>query len=306
MELGQYLQQKYTSQTVDRYLRDIGFYTAYGNQAFNKPIEQASYQDIMEFIGQLRKQYSNPQTIHRILQGVKKYYNWLQHTGQRKDHPCKSIRLKDSSTKGLQPQDLFSEKELEMLLNSKPGHRHTDRKQDPPGGRAGKTRNKLILTFMVYQGMTRTEISHLEIKDINLEKGEIHIRPTKILNGRTLPLKASQVHLLYEYLYKSRPKSDTLKLLIGQRNAPLTQDAITRIIMLYQYLFTPEGAQVPDRKLTATTIRMSVCANLLKTGKDLRVVQVYMGHKYPSSTERYKQNRTEELKKAIKKYHPLQ
>lgn len=294
MELKQYLQQKYTPQTVDRYLRDINFYLLMANNP-----EQANYSDIMEFIGQLRKQYANPGTVHRIVQGVKKYYNWLQHTGKRKDHPCKSIRLRDSSTKGLQPQDLFTEKELELLLTSKPDHQHTERKADPPGGRAGTTRNKLILSFMVYQGMTRTEISRLEITNINLEKGEIHIKPTKILNGRTLPLKAKQVHLLYEYLYKNRPSVESQKLLIGQMNSPLTQDAITRIVMRYQYLFT-------DRKLTITTIRMSVCSNLLKTGKDLRVVQVYMGHKYPSSTERYKQSRTEELKKAIRKYHPLQ
>ena len=286
MGLKDYLQQKYTAQTADRYSRDIGLYLS----TTPNP-NQATYNDIMNFIGRLRKQYPNPATVHRILQGVKKYYNYLQHTNQRKDHPCKSIRLKDNRNRAMQPQDLFSEKELEQLLESKPDHQHTERKAD-------KIRNKLILSLLVYQGMTRTELSRLEITNINLEKGEIHIRPTKILNGRTLPLKANQVHLLYEYLYKNRPKVNTEKLLIGQMNEPLTQDAITRIVIRYQYLF-------PERKLTTTTIRMSVCSNLLKTGKDLRVVQVYMGHKYPSSTERYKQSRTEELKKAIKKYHPL-
>jgi integrase/recombinase XerD len=50
---------------------------------------------------------------------------------------------------------------------------------------------------------------------------------------------------------------------------------------------------------------MSVTRNLLKEGKDIRVVQVYMGHKSPGTTEKYKQNHTEELKMEIQKHHPI-
>ncbi len=44
---------------------------------------------------------------------------------------------------------------------------------------------------------------------------------------------------------------------------------------------------------------------MLKEGKDLRVVQVFAGHKKISSTEKYKQTAIDELKAAIHKYHPL-
>jgi integrase/recombinase XerD len=50
---------------------------------------------------------------------------------------------------------------------------------------------------------------------------------------------------------------------------------------------------------------MSVTRNLLKEGKDIRVVQTYMGHKSPGTTEKYKQSHTEELKAEIQKYHPI-
>ena len=50
---------------------------------------------------------------------------------------------------------------------------------------------------------------------------------------------------------------------------------------------------------------MSVITNLLKQGKDLRKVQTFAGHKYPSATERYKQSGIEELKQVIQKLHPL-
>jgi integrase/recombinase XerD len=61
----------------------------------------------------------------------------------------------------------------------------------------------------------------------------------------------------------------------------------------------------PPRSINCQSIRQSVIANLLKQGADLRVVQVYAGHKSPGTTEKYKQSGVELLKQAIDKHHPL-
>jgi integrase/recombinase XerD len=61
----------------------------------------------------------------------------------------------------------------------------------------------------------------------------------------------------------------------------------------------------PGREVTAQSIRGSVIANLLAQGHDISVVQRFAGHKYPSSTERYKQSQVEALKAAIEQYHPM-
>ncbi len=61
----------------------------------------------------------------------------------------------------------------------------------------------------------------------------------------------------------------------------------------------------PGRTVNAQTIRQSVIAHLLKQRHDLSVVQVFAGHKYPSTTERYRQSAIETLKAAIEKYHPI-
>jgi integrase/recombinase XerD len=59
------------------------------------------------------------------------------------------------------------------------------------------------------------------------------------------------------------------------------------------------------RKLNLTTIRQSVISNLLKQGTDLRSVQLFAGHKYPSTTEKYRPTQTEQLQAKIKLLHPL-
>jgi integrase/recombinase XerD len=64
-------------------------------------------------------------------------------------------------------------------------------------------------------------------------------------------------------------------------------------------------ALFPNRKVNAQTIRQSVITNLLKQGHDLSLVQAFAGHKYPSTTERYKQSEIETLQAAVNRYHPM-
>ena len=53
-------------------------------------------------------------------------------------------------------------------------------------------------------------------------------------------------------------------------------------------------------------IRQSVIANLLKEKNDLRLVQVFTGHKKSSTTERYRLTELEELQNAVNNFHPIQ
>lgn len=285
MELKDYLQKELSPSTATRYQHDL--------QAFFLHLKRpgdATYQQIMDVLGALRKKYNNPKTINRFLSAIKKYYDYLQHIGARKDHPCKSIKLRDGKRRDIQLQDLFSTKELELLMESRPKR---DRYR-----KANTIRDKLILSLLVYQGLVRTEISRIETDDIDLEEATILARGDERTNRRTLPLKARQTHLLYEYQHKERPRSASNKLFIGMRGEPMSSDSLARIVQGYQYLF-------PEKTLTCQTIRMSVTRNLLKEGKDVRMVQAYMGHKSAGTTEKYKQSHTEELKAEIQKYHPL-
>ena len=280
-----YLQKNLSPSTATRYERDIRFFFL----QLKEP-STATYKQNMEVVGTLRKKYSNPKTVNRVLSAIKKYYDYLLHIGARKDHPCKSVLLRDTRRRNIQLQDLFTAQELESLLTSKPKSQHNRKTY--------AVRDRLLLSFLVYQGMARTEVSKIEIGDINLEEGTIKARGDERTNGRTLPLKAKQVHLIHEYINHQRPQASDNRLFRGMCNTALTSHSIHEIVFKYKYLF-------PDRKLDSQAIRMSVTRNLLKEGKDIRVVQVYMGHKSPGTTEKYKQGHTEELRAEIQKHHPI-
>ena len=163
-------------------------------------------------------------------------------------------------------------------------------------------KNRVITSLLIYQGMTIEEIVRLKVKDINLETGNIKIKPTRKINGRTLPLQSTQIMLFYKYLDEVRAKlikeTTNETFLINLRGSPITGEDV-------QYLIETMQNRFPGRKLNPQTIRMSVIRNMLKAGGDLRVVQVFAGHKKISSTERYQSSASEALKTAVNLYHPL-
>jgi len=282
-----YLKQHYSPDTAKAYKREIEIYLS------NYPAaETANYKDLTNYIGLLRNRYSKASTISRIVSSLKAYYDYLCSEGIRNDNPTKAIKLRDKQSRDIQLQDLFTTEELEILLNRKERYTNLD------------YRNKVLSSLLIYQALHPREMESLLIENINLDSGSIYIKSTYKTNSRTLQLKPNQILLFHQYINEIRPKllqqTESNVLLIGIRSGIMTGEDITKHIKRsFKELY-------PNRKVNAQTIRQSVITNLLKQGHDLSLVQNFAGHKYPSTTEKYKQSEIETLKAAVNKYHPLQ
>jgi len=157
------------------------------------------------------------------------------------------------------------------------------------------------MSLLIYQALQVKEICQLKVKDIDLEKGEIQIKSSKNTNGRTLQLKSNQILQFYKYLTEIRPQLSTKPIpnfILTKLGTAEKGEGIHYLVSTYRKLF-------PTKKLTPTTIRQSVIAGLLNNGTDLRIVQVFAGHKKPSATEKYRQSNLAALKESVEKYHPL-
>lgn len=288
--LEEYLLQRHTKSTTERYLRDIKAYLRAVGEAKAK---NATYGDIMDYVEILRKRYPNPDTIKVVIHSIKKYYSWLNHTEHRKTHPCRNLKLREKTNRDVQLQDLFKPEELEILMDRK--ERYSDL----------KTKNRVVVSLLIYQALTRNDIVRLTLKDIDLNNGTIYIKADTRTNRRTLKLKPNQILLMHQYIIETRIKlinksthQQTDILIRTKTGTPEQGEGIGYLLETARNLF-------PERKLNAQTIRQSVIANLLKSGHGLRLVQTFAGHKYPSATERYRQTGIEELKAGVQKYHPL-
>lgn len=285
MSIEDYLRESLMQSSVESYLYDINKY-----KKSNRNADKYDYQKVMQYIEILRN-YNKPSNVKRVIASIKKYYEYLIEIGKRKDNPAKAIRIRDGKENPIQLQDLFTEKELQLLL--------IPRIERYP---FLTKRNKIIMSLLVNQGLRIGEIENIKLNDIDLEQATIQIHKTGITNDRNLPLKAEQILLLYQYINQDRNTLKTFRnnenaLLLGKLGTPIRKEDVDYLITTYQKQF--------KKKLTATTIRQSVIANLLTKNNDLRVVQHFAGHKSPDTTEKYRQTGLNALKTAIEKLHPI-
>jgi site-specific recombinase XerD len=288
--LENYLKEKYSKNAYKSHICTINKYL---NFIQNKA-KTADYKDILQYIAHLRKNENlHAKTIKQCLWSVKNYYNYLLETGQREDHPCRELFLKDKIDRQIKVDGLYSTESLENYLQK------TNQTKDEKLRR----RNEVIVSLLVYQGLTTMEICNLQIEDINLEKAEITIQPNGKNKSRILPLKAKQILLFYHYLQEDYPKltkhlktENPKRLITGRLQEKATPSVLNEMI---------NRNRPKNERLQPIKIRQSVIANLLKKENDTRIVQVFAGHKRASTTIKYKQTELEILQNAINKCHPI-
>ncbi len=290
--LSEHILEGHSPRALHGYLRTINQYLNYIGQAV---AQTATYPDVVRYLGVLRKRPMHPKTLRNHLYAIKMYYQWLVDTGQRNDHPCRDLFLKDKINKAIPVETLYSKEELNELLN-------THRASLP----LTRNRDKTILSLLVCQAVTVFEIIHLKVKDVDLKKATLHLSGSPKTMKRTLPLKPEQIMLFNDYLQRIRP------LLWKNNHQPRPQDDDTLILSVRGRQMNANSIssmfKAPlshGQKISPQKIRQSVIAHLLKSGQDLRVIQAFTGHKRVSSVEEYRQTGLEELKAAIHKYHPL-
>ncbi len=287
--LEAYVKARHTKETTKTYLYEIGVFL------MNHPKAQGyKYADLMDFFSELSGKKDSKDVVSNprsgvILGAIKKYYDYLIFVGIRQDHPCKYFNIK-MTKKEIQIQDFFTPAELQLLFQRE--NRYSDL----------ELRNKVVISLLVYQALASAELVRLELNDLDLAEGKIYIKGSKKLDARTLSLEPNQIILFQDYIAGPRAKlvtSGQKKLLVTIRGVEETVDGINSMIQPLKPLFL-------GRNLNPTTIRQSVIANKLNVDKvPLEQVQLFAGHKWPSSTEKYRQGDTEEQIKKINLWHPM-
>ena len=246
-------------------------------------LEQVAYTEILDFADHLRKDNKNINLINRILLAVRYYFTWLQSEGQISYNPAAGISLKGAIR--TLPHDLLEKAELEQLYES---YAIKDERTH---------RNKVIIGLLVYQALTREELETIRPEHLKLREGKIHIPRTGKQNARVLTLQPYQILDLQEYLLLIRPKlqNKSDRLFTGRNDIENLKNTLLHLGHALR--------KINPKVKHAMQIRQSVITGWLKE-KDLRTVQYMAGHRYVSSTERYRESNLEELKEALLKYHP--
>lgn len=279
------LQMRHSKTTVRSYLYTYNIFLS------DRPNASAlKYKDILEYLNEKQKAYNSPSIKTQLLPGIKKYYDYLIEIGQRNDHPCRTLMVKSPKGRDIILHDLFSSKELELLLDRE--ERYADL----------KLRNQVVVSLLIYQGLTVSEISNLRLSHVDLDAGTIFVKESPKIARRHLEIMPKQYRILDRYINESRKdliRDKTEALVIGKLGTALTADDIHYLVSTYKMLF-------PDRNLTPATIRQSVVSNWLNEKKlPLEQVQLLAGHRWISSTAKYRQHNMEEQRELMNKWFPV-
>jgi site-specific recombinase XerD len=136
-------------------------------------------------------------------------------------------------------------------------------------------------------GLRIQEGVHLQVKDIDAERGVIHIRNGKGGKDRYVPLPDQILKILRQYWVTHRnpiwmfPSRMEAEHRVEAATKPVTVRAVQRA---FEDALQESGVQ---KAATVHTLRHSYATHLLEAGVNLRVIQTYLGHASPTSTAVY-------------------
>lgn len=144
-------------------------------------------------------------------------------------------------------------------------------------------RCRVVLTTIYAAGLRLMEGIELKKTDIDSKRMTIRVEQGKGMKDRYVMLSARLLDLLREYWKVMRPEGVYLFPSKRDVNRPMNENAIQRA-------FTQTLNQLGWRKeISVHTLRHCFATHLLEQGVDVRRIQVLMGHRSLSTTQRYMQ-----------------
>lgn len=240
----------------------------------------------------------SPETIKVRLLIARDLFRWLMARGLVLADPTASLRIAPRSQK--LPRSVLSERDAERLLLA------------PSAGTPIGVRDRAVLSLLYSTGLRRSEVSALDLNDVDLTEGIVHVRRGKGGKPRLVPLGESAGEDLRRYLTRGRPEMAeghrmprTSALFVGaggpgRRNqgGRLLPDGVSLLVRR-----TSEKAGL-SRPVMAHALRHAFATHLLRAGADVRHVQRLLGHSSVVTTETYTAVAVKDLAEVHARSHP--
>lgn len=275
-----YLQHRGVSpHTIRAYRKDLKLFFE-GATATGK-IEMG---DIRGFVASEINRGNKKSTASRRLATLRSFFKFLHREGLLKTNPAKLVPLPK------QPKQLprfLTVDEVFSLV------------EKPEGMGVLLARDRAILELLYSSGLRVSELSGLNLDDINVTEGLAKTRG-KGKKERIVPVGKKALEALKSYMLESLLLKKTDRALFLNRNGlRLTDRSIRRIVLKYSRMSELSGRVSPH------TLRHTFATHLLQSGADLRVIQELLGHSSLSTTQKYTHLDITHLMDIYDKAHPL-
>ena len=288
-----YLSEKknFSDNTINAYIKDI-----YGLLQYIKKDKESGnfalvdYRLLRKYVVYLKQKKYAERTIARKISSFRIFFKYLIQQGVFDINPAEYVQIPKIKKK--LPDFLFFEEVIKLINSSN---------IDKPV----RIRDRAIIELLYGTGMRVTELSNLDINDVNLEDDTIKVLG-KGSKERILPLSKPVKSALGNYL-KCRERVPRVNcrqlvsykiLFINCFGKRLSSRSIRRMINKYMHL------ACLNKKISPHVFRHTFATHLLNGGADLRSVQELLGHESLSTTQIYTHVTKDKLIKTYKKFIP--
>ena len=279
------LEKSLSANSIEAYLTDLDKLIRFV-ESEGKDFATISYQDLQQFVAQLRDIGIHPRSQARIISGIKSFYRFLLLDEYITADPTE---LLESPKIGLKLPEVLTVNEINDILD-------TIDLSLPEG-----QRNRAMLEVLYSCGLRVSELISLRYSDVYFDEGFIRVEG-KGSKQRLVPISETAIREIKNYLL-GRNRMVVKKgfediLFLSRRGT-----ALSRIMVFHIIKQQTEMAGV-HKNVSPHTFRHSFATHLLEGGANLRAIQEMLGHEKITTTEIYTHIDRQFLRKEILEHHP--
>ena len=248
---------------------------------------------IRKFLQHLHQKSYSKRSLARKIACLKSFFIFCDENDLIEKNPAKSIKSPKIKLEEALPKFLTRD-DIDLI------HRKL---LDPSFGNKIWRSQVYLLFRLLYASMARvSEISNLNIKDVNIEKKVIKVRG-KGNKERYIPIDEQTSEILKNHIELRLLETDSKNspLFLNSWRKRLKSRSIQREVqILKQKLHFPE-----EKTLTPHIFRHTGATHLRQNGMDISELQDLLGHANPNTTKIYAKNDILHLAQSYQKYHPL-
>jgi len=276
--------------TVTAYTKDIRQFSAWllSTEGMELHPREIDHVLLRSFLGMLRQRGYSSGTVARKLASLRAFFRYLQHLGEIEEDPAALLR----SPRATQRLPVFFSKE-EMIAAL----------IAPVGNSLQAVRDRAILEFLYSTGVRLSELTGLDLKDVDLRDRSARVmgkgRKERITHFGEAAYAALEEYLKTRVeLIRKKEEPDVEALWLNRSGGRLSGRSVQGMVRRYL-------RQVSEReKVSPHVIRHTFATHLLDGGADLRAVQELLGHESLSTTQVYTHLTTDRLKQVYRQAHP--
>jgi integrase/recombinase XerD len=269
----------YSNSTINlyQYVLDI-----LGDYLKDPEVNKITPTDLTRYFAYLRTDYKAHNNQGRLSGGslqnhwkaIRCFFNWAGQDLRLRKRPDDKLKLPPNNPKAIMP---LLEEEVKALLAAaeftqevRPGNRQPFKMR-----RRTRDRDVAVIITLLDTGMRVGELGRLNIKDVDLETGNIYISPfgssRRKTKSRVVPIGKAARRAIWHYLAGREDTQSEDPLFISELGNRVDADSV-------RHLLVDLGNKAGVKNLHPHRLRHTFAVEYLRNGGDIFTLQMILGH----------------------------